>query len=162
VARILCLWIYFSIGYNHHILFLSLNNIAIPSIARPICVSCELCALRLCGDLGICLRPGLAKREGGHEIAEMMGVAMPHCLSSTVHYISQLHDLNPFSYQNHFVGVVLVSICTVLYMVHCVCIDVLVSICTVSYQILSLIKSFLLSKPLRRSYMYYPLRVSLC
>jgi hypothetical protein len=35
VARILCLWIYFLIGYNHHILLLSLNTTAIPSIARP-------------------------------------------------------------------------------------------------------------------------------
>jgi hypothetical protein len=124
VARILCLWICFSIGYNHHILFLSLNTTIIPSITRPICFSYELCALRLCGDLGRCLRPRFAKtEEGGHEIAEMMGAAVPHCLSSTVLCISQLHDLNLFSCQNHFSGIVLVPICIVSYMVHYFCID---------------------------------------
>jgi hypothetical protein len=124
VAGIPCLWICFSIGYNHHILFLNPNIFAIPSIARPICFSCELCALRLCGDLGRWLRPGFAKREeGDHEIAGMMSAAVPLSGCGIVHCISQLHDLNPFSYQNHFSGVVLVFICIVSYMVHYLCID---------------------------------------
>jgi hypothetical protein len=102
---------------------LNLNILAIPSIARPIYFSFELCALRLCGDLGRYLRPGFAKREGDHETAEMISAIVPHYLRSIVHCISQLHDLNPFSYQNHFSGVVLVPICAVSSMVHYFCID---------------------------------------
>jgi hypothetical protein len=81
---------------------LNLNILAIPSIARPIYFSFELCALRLCGDLGRYLRPGFAKREGDHETAEMISAIVSHYLRSIVHCISQLHDLNPFSDQNHF------------------------------------------------------------
>ena len=57
---------------------------------------------KLFGDVGRHLKNGFAKKEeGGHELVEILSAAVPHCLGSTVHSVSQVHDLSPFSYQDY-------------------------------------------------------------
>jgi hypothetical protein len=84
------------------------------------CFSCELYALRLHCDEEKWLSNGFAKKEEiDHEPVETPSAAVPHCLCSTGHLDSQVHDLDPFSYQDHSSGVLLCHTCTVSYMVHC-------------------------------------------
>ena len=63
--------------------------------------------------MGRHLKNGFAKKEeGGHEL-----VVVPHCLGSTVHSVSQVHDLSPFSYQDYSSSDFLCPICIVSYLV---------------------------------------------
>ena len=87
--------------------------------------------MRSCGDVGKHLKNGFGKKEeGGHELVEMLraavplsGATVPHYLSSTTQVVSQVHDLNPFSYQDCSTGVFLHPIHTVSYLVSLQCID---------------------------------------
>jgi hypothetical protein len=81
--------------------------------------SCELYALRLHYDEEEWLSDGLAKKEEReHEPVETLSAAVSHCLCSTSHLDSQVHDLDPFSYQDHSSNVLLCRFCIVSYMVH--------------------------------------------
>ena len=69
--------------------------------------------------MGRHLKNGFAKKEeGGHELVEILSAAVPHCLGSTVHSVSQVHDLSPFSYQDYSSSDFLCPICIVSYLVH--------------------------------------------
>ena len=75
--------------------------------------------MRSCGDVGKHLKNGFGKKEGGHELMEMSSAAVPllqcgSALSSTAEMVSQVHDLNPFSYQDCSTCVFLPPIHTVL------------------------------------------------